>query len=201
MTMRKTDGHLAHAMPAEPVLIRLLAYWHELRGERRAPMRRDLDPAEIAYCLDRIALVEVLDDGDLRCLLAGQQLVAALGRNAANLLGSQVLARRHRPDIWAVYDEAIALCEPRSGHSSIRLPDGTNVPYSRLLLPLLDTDESVRWLLAAYELRWPVTRRPSLLGRIGPNFLSGIRRGAMTFGQTLDSVVGAVVAGAGRRRA
>lgn len=201
MAMWKIDGHAAQAMPKDAVLIKLLAYWHELRGNRRAPMRRDLDPAEIAYGLDRIALVEVIAGGDLRCLLAGQQLVAALGRNATNLLGSEVLARRHRPDIWAIYDEAIALCQPRSGDSSMRLPDGTNVPYSRLLLPLLDTDESVRWLLAAYDLRWPATRRPSLLGRLGPNVVSGLRRGAMTFGQAMDSFIEAVIAGTGGRRA
>ena len=193
MNLRKTEGRVVRAMPKDPVLIKLLAYWQELRGERPAPMRRDLDPAEMSYGLDRIALVESLADGDLRCLLAGQQLVAALGRNAANLLGSQVLSRRHRPDIWAIYDEAIVLCEPRTGEGSMRLPDGTNVPYTRLLLPLLDTDGRVRWLLAAYELRWPATRRPSLLGRVGSNFVSGIRRGVTSFGEALGSLVIAVI--------
>ena len=198
MTSRRTEGRVAHAMPEDPVLIRLLAYWQELRGESRAPLRNDIDPAEMAYGLDRIALVEVLADGDLRCLLAGQQLVAALGRNATNLLGSQVLARRHRPDIWAIYDDAIALCQPRTGEGSIRLSDGTNVPYSRLLLPLLDRDGSVRWLLAAYNLRWPTARRPSLLGRIVPAFMSTVRHGALVIGQTLEDVIDALVA-AGRR--
>lgn len=198
MTSRRTEGRVAHAMPEDPVLIRLLAYWQELRGESRAPLRNDIDPAEMAYGLDRIALVEVLADGDLRCLLAGQQLVAALGRNATNLLGSQVLARRHRPDIWAIYDDAIALCQPRTGEGSIRLSDGTNVPYSRLLLPLLDRDGSVRWLLAAYNLRWPTACRPSLLGRIVPAFMSTVRHGALVIGQTLEDVIDALVA-AGRR--
>lgn len=198
MTSRRTEGRVAHAMPEDPVLIRLLAYWQELRGESRAPLRNDIDPAEMAYGLDRIALVEVLADGDLRCLLAGQQLVAALGRNATNLLGSQVLARRHRPDIWAIYDDAIALCQPRTGEGSIRLSDGTYVPYSRLLLPLLDRDGSVRWLLAAYNLRWPTARRPSLLGRIGPTFTATVRHGALAIGQTLEGVIDALVA-AGRR--
>jgi hypothetical protein len=192
------DG--AHeARPSDPVLDKLLSYWHGLRGDRPAPMRRDLDPAAIAYGLDRIALVEVLDDGDLRCLLAGQQLVAALGRNATNLLGSQVLTRRDRPDIWAVYDDAISQCRPRVGDGSMRLPDGMLIPYSRLLLPLLDTDDRVRWLLAAYHLRWPPTRRPSLLGRIGPNFLSGVRRGAMTLGRAIAGAPLAIVGRAGAR--
>lgn len=198
MTPRRTEGRIAHAMPKDPILVRLLAYWQELRGEKRAPLRHDLDPAEMADGLDRVALVGVLADGDLRCLPAGQQLVAALGRNATNLLGSQVLARRHRPGIWAIYDNAIVLCQPRTGEGSIRLPDGTNVPYSRLLLPLLDRDRSVRWLLAAYDLRWPTARRPSLLGRIGPTFMSTVRHGALLIGQTLEEVIDALVA-AGRR--
>ncbi len=66
MTPRRTEGRLAHAMPKDPILIRLLAYWQELRGENRASLRDNFDPAEVAYGLDRIALAEVLADGDLR---------------------------------------------------------------------------------------------------------------------------------------
>ena len=111
MTLRRTEGRVAHAMPKDPILIRLLAYWQELRGENRAPLRHDLDPSEMASGLDRIALAEVLADGDFR---------------------------------------------------------------------------------------WPKARRPSLLGRIGPTFMSTVRQGALVIGQTLDEVFDALVA-AGRR--
>lgn len=176
MSMRRTDGGAEEAPPTDPVLSRLLSYWDGLRGERPAPARGDIDPAKMAFALDRVALVEVLGDGELRCIIAGQQLAAALGRNVANLLGSQVLDRRKRPDIWAIYDDAIAGCRPRSGDGRCRLPDGTTVPYTRLLLPLLDDRGDVGWLLAAYDLRWPPAKRPNVLGRLRPGFAATVKR-------------------------
>lgn len=176
LEMRLTDGGAEEVTLADPVLNRLLSYWRTLRGDRPAPSRSDIDPADMAFGLDRIALIEVLGDGELRCLLAGEQLVAALGRNAANLLGSQVLARKERPDIWAVYDDAIAGCRPRSGDGRCRLPDGTTVPYTRLLLPLLDDRGEVRWLLAAYHLKWPPAKRPGVLGRLKPGLALAAER-------------------------
>lgn len=49
MTLWRPDGRVTHAMPKAPALIELLACWNELRGNRRAPMRRDLDPEKLAH--------------------------------------------------------------------------------------------------------------------------------------------------------
>jgi hypothetical protein len=38
---------------------RLLAYWREKRGARDFPRRADIDPIDLRFMLDRIALVEV----------------------------------------------------------------------------------------------------------------------------------------------
>lgn len=45
--------------PQSPDLQRLLAYWHERRGERDFPRRADIDPIDLRFMLERIALVEV----------------------------------------------------------------------------------------------------------------------------------------------
>ena len=84
--MRRTGGGAEDAPPSDPVLSRLLSYWQGLRGDRPAPSRNDIDPAEMAFGLDRIALIEVLGDGELRCLLAGQQL-CKIARNSDPLRG------------------------------------------------------------------------------------------------------------------
>lgn len=47
-------------------LQRLLGYWHEKRGGRAFPQRTDLDPIDLRFMLDRIALVEIHGEAERR---------------------------------------------------------------------------------------------------------------------------------------
>lgn len=49
-----------------PDLQRLIAYWHEQRAARDFPARKDIDPVDLSFMLDRIALVEVHDRRERR---------------------------------------------------------------------------------------------------------------------------------------
>src|SRR3954469_17894074 len=46
----------------EPRLQKLYAYWTGVRGTRRLPARRDLDPLDFAYMLGHVMLIDVLRD-------------------------------------------------------------------------------------------------------------------------------------------
>ncbi|WP_350040042.1 PAS domain-containing protein [Oceanibaculum nanhaiense] len=46
----------------EPQLQKLLAHWHEIRGDRALPARADLDPVLLPFPLDRLYLIEVRRD-------------------------------------------------------------------------------------------------------------------------------------------
>jgi hypothetical protein len=48
-------------VPDHPDLQRLLAYWVEQRGDRLFPRRQDIDPVDMAFMLNRIALTEIHD--------------------------------------------------------------------------------------------------------------------------------------------
>src|SRR6185369_5611421 len=48
--------------PASEDLRRLLAYWDRQRGDREFPGRGDIDPVDLRFMLDRIALTEVHGD-------------------------------------------------------------------------------------------------------------------------------------------
>lgn len=48
-------------MPDHPDLQRLLAYWCRQRGDRAFPRRQDIDPLDLAFMLNRIALTEIHD--------------------------------------------------------------------------------------------------------------------------------------------
>jgi len=57
-------GAINHATGAEDLpmshdLRRLLGYWHERCGDRPFPRRADIDPIDLSFMLERIALTEV----------------------------------------------------------------------------------------------------------------------------------------------
>lgn len=57
----------------EPELQKLLAHWHEIRGDRVLPTRADLDPVLLPFPLDRLYLIEVRrDPEDYVIRLAGE---------------------------------------------------------------------------------------------------------------------------------
>jgi hypothetical protein len=60
--INEADG--SEGLPRSADLQRLLAYWHERRGAREFPRRADVDPLDIRFMLDRIALTEVHDPVD-----------------------------------------------------------------------------------------------------------------------------------------
>jgi hypothetical protein len=54
-----TGAPPAEHEPRHPDLRRLLEYWHGQRGARDFPTRADIDPLDLRFMLDRIALTEV----------------------------------------------------------------------------------------------------------------------------------------------
>jgi hypothetical protein len=48
--------------PTHRDLVRLLGYWRGQRGQRAFPRRADIDPLDLGFMLDRIALTEVHEE-------------------------------------------------------------------------------------------------------------------------------------------
>lgn len=62
---------------------RLHAYWQAKRGDRRLPLRRDIDPLELREHLGSLNIIECLPGGaDFRYRLIGTDIVAAYGRDS-----------------------------------------------------------------------------------------------------------------------
>jgi hypothetical protein len=128
-------------------LLRVYGYWKDKRGDRLAPARRDIDPADLVEVLPRIMLVDVLDQHQgFRYRLSGTGICDTHGfeptgkapldlRPAA--LG-QLIDRHYRA---CVQDKLPAL-------HLIKL-DMTNSSraYARLLLPLSEDGQAVTMLM------------------------------------------------------
>jgi len=57
----------------------LCEFWEEVRGDRLLPDASDIDPAQIAYILKDIAILDVIDEMTIRYRLAGTEITEQTG--------------------------------------------------------------------------------------------------------------------------
>ena len=114
----------------------LFAYWSNLRADRAAPHRREIEPAEIGRVLSNTFILEAEIDGSYNYRLAGTHICAAFGRE---LKGADWLVG------WPGRDREALATLMRStvsdGAGALLGFDGRNarqqrVPFESLLLPL-----------------------------------------------------------------
>ncbi len=105
-----------------------LAYWDRLRGARRMPSRKDLDPLDIPELLPYVMLIDVLREPlDFRFRLLGSghdQIVAA---NYKGMRFSEISHLRRGNPVWGQY-EMVA----------------TDAVPLRSVIPYIGTDPNVR---------------------------------------------------------
>jgi hypothetical protein len=152
---------------AEPLLRRLLSYWQSKRATGRLPDRRDIDPLDIPWALDRIYLIDrVPAPAFWRYRLAGARIEETFGVNSLRGLAlpdfmaashARLLAQRWQPLI----DRGCAIYMSGTIYRTTeRLPVG-----GRLLLPLSDGEPAQAvGLVGITEDEW---RRPEA-GRPDP---------------------------------
>lgn len=124
-----------------------LQYWLSLRGGRRLPSRRDLDPVDIPWALPLLWLCEVAGPNSYRYRLAGETINEVYGRSLAGLYLVDLI----RPEGYALvssrYDAAVE--GPAVVHSIGRIYARSDRHYrgERLILPLSDDGDRVHHLI------------------------------------------------------
>ena len=121
----------------------LHAYWNEVRGDRLAPRRFEIEPARLAAILPDAFILERLGDMDIRYRLAGTRIIEHFGsdfRNASFFDGfvstdRKVMERQIRDMV--TYGGG-ALFEVTS-----TAPSGRKVTHECLLLPLIHMRDTV----------------------------------------------------------
>jgi hypothetical protein len=116
---------------------RLLAYWHELRGEAPAPRRVDIDVADFAALAPQVFIAEMCAGGDVRVRLAGEAITALYGRG---LRGESLLtlwAAEQRGRVARLLASALSEAEPLVVLASgVAAADGTQARFELLFAPL-----------------------------------------------------------------
>lgn len=135
-------------------VLRLLAHWRNLCGDRRYPSFADLDPAEIPDMWRNCFILELAaDDGTPVFRAMGDQLSA---RSDGPLIGRPVSDARDGtlPGVAIGYiDEVLKKSVPVSRGGEFTRQDGTKVLYRSILLPMSDDGETVSGILGAANCR------------------------------------------------
>jgi len=129
-----TDPPSSPADGPEP-LARLCDLWEDLRGRRPLPDRADLDPADIAFALGNVALVDI-EHAPLRARyrLVGIHLVELWGRELRGRYVDTVFAPPVVEEAMRAYGHVVENRAPLYTRRSFRLSFGL-VGYHRLMLP------------------------------------------------------------------
>lgn len=146
------DGHPG-VTTSEPVLLELYAHWEELRGERRFPSRRDLDPAAMRGILGNLMVIAVEGTPDggrpvFRYRLIGTDVTFAAGYDLTGSSFQDLPDPEFRDFCQALFEHALRFARPLSA-TGRRWIAGERWAFDSILLPLSEDGERVDAFLAA----------------------------------------------------
>lgn len=131
----------------------LFAYWNEVRGDRLAPRRFDIEPARISEILSETFILEI-EEGATRFRLAGSRITEHLGLELRGVAIADLWPEEDRQQLGPVLSTVVE----QGGVGLIRFTahedeHTTEAPrktsFEMLLLPLVHTEGKVTRILGA----------------------------------------------------
>ncbi len=127
----------------------LYAYWNDLRVERTAPRRLEIEPSRISSILPETFMLERTDPNSYYYRLAGTRLCEIFG---TELRGTNLLAGWNASDRTTIAGSLMSTCEQgaatlltiEAGADAIR-----RVQLEVLLLPLMHADNTMHRVIGA----------------------------------------------------
>jgi hypothetical protein len=147
--INQADG--SEGLPKSADLQRLLAYWHERRGEREFPSRTDIDPLDFRFMLERIALTEVHDSADqgprrYRLRLVGSFWYRLIGAELTGKWTDEFEHVNQRKITEDFYAALIAGRRPRFIQRDV-IVDDQLLHYEIMLLPLSEDGSRISMIM------------------------------------------------------
>jgi len=129
---------------SDPVVLEVLNYWYDRRGERRMPRPRDIDPIDFARHLPNLMMIQVDHDPfNLTYRLIGEEVTHVHGKNHR---GRPVRAvDETRPHLGSLLHElykAVALLRrPVGVGGSMEFPGRGHMNFEAAYMPLSEEGE------------------------------------------------------------
>ncbi len=134
-------------------------FWEAKRGNRRAPPRSAIDPAEIPQHLPNVLLLDVLDGGrDFRFRLVGTAVVRATGRDVTGRTFSDVysVGSPAFTTMRSVHHRVVVECRPIFVRCDVFwLPQEDPREFEGGFFPLSRDGETVDMQICRVEYDWP----------------------------------------------
>lgn len=141
--------------PKNGHLQKLLAYWRAKKGDRLAPTRADIDPAEIKLLLPYVGMVDVERSPlRFRYRLAGSDITRGYGQEITGRYLDQMDLNDHQHQITGEYTRTAESGEPICSTWEYKRKDGRHVRYERLVLPLSNDGKRIDMLLGGCVFDW-----------------------------------------------
>ena len=127
----------------------LLQYWNTVRGDRMAPHRFDIEPAQIAGILPETCILERSANGSCQFRLAGTRICDQFGRELRGVAFERLASEADRP----VIEEMFAAITDQGAIGVLELTatdtEGRSLHFEALILPLLHVSGTVSRYLGA----------------------------------------------------
>lgn len=133
----------------DPDLQRLIGYWQDRRAERRFPRRHDIDPIDLRFMLERIALVEVHEGTRRRYRLrvVGSWWVQKYGFEPTGIWLDDWPNPEQLKLVLTTYERLITLRQPLVLMRDHWI-DEKLLSYEAVLLPLSEDDAQISMIVA-----------------------------------------------------
>lgn len=133
--------------PGNADLRRLLDYWHVKRAGRQWPRRQDIDPVDLRFMLERIALTEVHENPRrYRLRLVGSWWHRLLGFESTGMWMEDWPHENQRRITVDFYDAMVSGGRPRFRRRDA-IVDDRLLQYEIMLLPLADDQGRLSMIL------------------------------------------------------
>lgn len=148
------DGEHAPSGIERRMVLRLLSYWRELRGDGNLPSFDDLDPARIPDIWEHAFVLDIFGCADDPVFRA---VGATFAAHAPGPLEDTRVSEAPRDTLVEMsveyVQEAIAREVPISRGGEFIKPDGVKVLYRSIIVPMSDDGETVSGLFGAANCR------------------------------------------------
>ncbi|TVQ56241.1 MAG: PAS domain-containing protein [Rhodobacteraceae bacterium] len=114
----------------------LLHLWQELRGDRPAPFRAELDAGKIGAKAPFLAILEHVGPSNLRVRIAGDRLNKWFGLELRGMSALSLVAPEARNHVQAALNRVIDDPAVAALHGAARAADGAQARYELALLPM-----------------------------------------------------------------
>lgn len=128
----------------------LFGYWNRLRGDRAAPLRREVEPADIGPILSDTFILEVADDTAYPYRLAGTRICTAFGRELKGENWLEGWEPRDREALSTLLRTISADGAGASVEMVGRNARGQSALFEVLLLPLVNRGQGYTRMLGSF---------------------------------------------------